>query len=70
MEDMNFISHLVKAENSTLETDKQDTFLQEAGTYMIFKVAKYIATYWFPILIPLGLVGNILSFLVMIRPKK
>ena len=66
---MNFTSHLVKAENSTLETAKQDIFFQEAGTYMTFKVAKYIATYWFPILIPLGLVGNILSFLVMIRPK-
>ena len=65
---MNLTSHLVMAENSTSETDKQDIFFQEAGTYMTFKVAKYITTYWFPILIPLGLAGNILSFLVMIRP--
>ena len=66
---MNFTSHLVKPEHSTLETDKQDTFVQEAGTYIVFKVAKYIATSWFPVLIPLGLAGNILSFLVMIMPK-
>ena len=69
MQDMNFTSHLVKPEHSTLETDKQNTFVQEAGTYIAFKVAKYIATNWFPVLIPLGLAGNILSFLVMIRPK-
>ena len=34
---------------------------------MTFKVARYIAYYWFPILIPLGLVGNTLSFLVMVK---
>ena len=57
------------AVNSTPETDTQETFLQEAGTYMTFKVARYIAYYWFPILIPMGLVGNTLSFLVMIKPN-
>ena len=57
------------AVNSTPETDTQETFLQEAGTYMTFKLARYIAYYWFPILIPMGLVGNTLSFLVMIKPN-
>ena len=57
------------ADNSTTDADTQDTFLEEAATYMTYKVAKYIATYWFPVLIPLGLVGNTLSFLVMIRPN-
>ena len=55
------------AVNSTAETETQDTFLEEAETYMTFKMTKYIAMYWFPA--PLGLVGNTLSFLVMIRPN-
>ena len=57
------------AGNSTTGINTQDTFLEEAGTYMTYKLAKYIATYWFPILIPLGLIDNSLSFLVMIRPN-
>ena len=56
------------AQNSTWETSTQDTFLQEAGTYMTFKVAKFIDSYYFPVFIPCGLIGNTLSFLVMIRP--
>ena len=56
-------------DNSTSETGKQDIFLQEAQTYLTYKLTKYIAKYWFPVLIPLGLVGNTLSFLVMIRPN-
>ena len=64
------ITYLCKmVENSTLKTETQDTFIQEAETYMTFKVAKYIDSYYFSVLIPLGLVGNTLSFLVMIRPN-
>ena len=51
------------------ETDTKNTFLQEAETYLTLKVARYISKYWFPVLIPLGLVGNTLSFLMMIRPN-
>ena len=32
-------------------------------------MASYINIYWFPILVPIGLVGNTLSFLVMIQPQ-
>ena len=59
---------LIMAQNSTLETTTQDTFLQEARSYMTFKVAKFIDSYYFPVFIPCGLIGNTLSFLVMIRP--
>ena len=63
-------SHLIMAANSTMETDtQQDTFLQEARTYMTYKILVYIDKYWFPVLIPFGLVGNTLSFLVMFRPN-
>ena len=36
---------------------------------MAFKIASYINDYWFPILIPIGLIGNTLSLLVMIKPN-
>ena len=50
------------------ETTK-DTFMEEVETYTSFKIANFISIYWFPVLIPIGLVGNILSFLVMIKPN-
>ena len=43
------------------------TFTEEVKAHITYKVASYINIYWFPVLIPLGLVGNTLSFLVMIR---
>ena len=45
-------------DNSTTETATQDTFLQEAQTFLIYKVAKLLDNYWFPVLTPLGLAGN------------
>ena len=53
--------------NTTAESETPDFFIQEAETYMTYKVAKFIDNYYFPVLIPMGLVGNTLSFLVMIR---
>ena len=52
-----------------METDTLDTFLREAEHYTTYIMARYIAYYWFLVLIPLGLVGNILSFLVMMKPN-
>ena len=47
----------------------KDTFMEEVEAYMISKIVNFISLYWFPILIPIGVVGNILSFLVMIKPN-
>ena len=47
----------------------KDTFMEEVKSYTTFKVANFITTYWFPVLIPIGFVGNTLSFLVMIKPN-
>ena len=69
MEGLNLTSHRIMNVYSTPETDTADIFVQEAEAYTTFKLATYIANYWFPILIPLGFVGNSLSFLVMIRPN-
>ena len=55
--------------NLTEKSEIQDTFLEEAQTYLTYKIVKYTDRYWFPVLILLGLIGNTLSFLVMIRPN-
>ena len=49
------------------ESTTKDTFMEEVETYMIFKIVNFINTYWFPVLIPIRLVGNTLSFLVMVK---
>ena len=66
---MDLTSYPVMGYNSSLETVTQITFLLEAETYKTYKLTKYIVKYWFPVLTPLGLVGNTLSFLVMIMPN-
>ena len=47
----------------------EDTFMEEVKTYTEFKVANFINMYWYPILVPIGLVGNTLSLLVMMKPN-
>ena len=62
---MNSSTLWIMADNSTTEMN----FLQEAETYLTYKMPNYIDRYWFPILVSLGLLGNTLSFLVMIKPN-
>ena len=47
----------------------QNTFMEEVQTYTTFQIANYIGKFWFPIMVPIGLIGNTLSFLVMIKPN-
>ena len=47
----------------------EDTFMEEVENYITFILANLIDTYWFIFLVPIGLVGNTLSFLVMIKPN-
>ena len=51
-----------------LETKPTDIFMEEVETLLTYKVATFIAKYWNPILVPIGLVGNVLSFLIMVKP--
>ena len=44
-------------------------FMEKVETHMTYKIASYINYYWFPILVPIGLIGNTLSFFVMIQPN-
>ena len=50
-------------------TQDPSKFMEEVETYMMYVVASFIDMYWFPVLIPIGFVGNTLSFLVMIKPN-
>ena len=50
-------------------TWESPTFMAEVETHMTYKIASYINDYWFAVLVPLGLIGNTLSFLVMIKPN-
>ena len=46
-----------------------DTFMAEVESLLTFKIAMIVNRYWFSALVPIGLVGNTLSFLVMIKPN-
>ena len=48
----------------------KDMFMEEVEGYTISKIADFINTYWHPVLIQIGLVGNTLSFLVMVKNRK
>ena len=69
----NYIITSVHNFNSTewewTEKTAQDTFMEEIKSYTSFRIAHFIIIYWFPFFIPIGLVGNILSFFVMIKPS-
>ena len=47
----------------------EDTFMAEVEAFTIYKIADFINIYWYPVLIPIGVVGNTLSFMVMIKPN-
>ena len=47
----------------------QMDFMEAAQRYTSYQIAMYINKFYFPILVPIGLVGNTLSFLVMIKPS-
>ena len=50
-------------------TTTGDPFMEEANSMIIYKIAIIISKYWMPVLVPIGLIGNTLSFLVMIKPS-
>ena len=61
--------NVITPEWDEMKTPTKDTFMEEVEAYMISKIVNFISLYWFPVLIPIGVVGNILSFLVMIKPN-
>ena len=67
----NNVTSLVNLVTTGWEETKttKDTFMEEVEAYTTFKIANFINKYWYPVLVPIGLVGNTLSFLVMIKPN-
>ena len=69
--DINYSTSPMKATEATewdeTEATTKDTFMEEVKTYLTFKIATYIADYWFPILVPIGWFGNTLSFIIMLK---
>ena len=51
------------------ETTTGKAFMEEVNSMITFQIASIIAKYWIPVLVPIALVGNTLSFLVMIKPS-
>ena len=52
-----------------IESTTRDDFDKELETLLIYKIAMFLAYYYIPILVPIGLIGNTLSFLVMMKPS-
>ena len=46
----------------------ETNFMAEVETLFTYKVSSIVVKFWFPILVPIGLVGNTLSFLIMTKP--
>ena len=59
----------VSAGKENTEITTKDTFMEQVESYTTFKIASFIDTYWFPVLLPIGFLGNTLSFLVMTKPN-
>ncbi len=61
-----FLNESTKLYNST-NTSADDSFQQQVMSYMTYKVAMVLNVYWFPVLVPCGLVGNTISLCVMLK---
>ena len=59
----NFLTTGWEEESATV-----DTFMEEVKTYTAFKNGIFLDNYWFPILVPIGVLGNTLSFIVIMKP--
>ena len=63
------VSNNVTTWNGLETTTGKDIFMEQVESLTISHVAYIIKFYWPPILVPLGLVGNTLSFLIIIKPS-
>ena len=52
-----------------VNTVDTEAFEDEVQNLPIFHIGVQFNKYWFPVLVPIGLMGNTLSFLVMIKPN-
>ena len=67
----NSVTSVVNLLTTRRAEEKEDmskyVFVDEVKTFTTFKIATFLANYWFPILVPVGFVGDTLSFVVMTK---
>ena len=51
------------------ERNAEDNFMEKVRTHTTFQIASFINIYRYPVLLPIGVIGNCLSFAVMIKPN-
>ena len=54
---------------SSAKENTEITFMDQVENYTTFIIASFIDKYWFPVLLPIGFLGNTLSFIVMTKPN-
>ena len=61
--------NILKNGVTTHYTHHMDEFVRKASSYLQFKIGVAIHSYYFPFIVLIGIIGNVLSFLVMIEPR-
>ena len=58
----NSVTSVVNLMTTGREKEEKDVskyvFMDQVKTFTTFKIATFLANYWFPILVPVGFVGN------------
>ena len=54
--------------NNTMGIDNEDDNTTSYRDFITYDIGKTITRYWFPIMGPVGLVGNIISLIIMLKP--
>ena len=64
-----FQFHMDQAQFEMGENETDIDIVPEAKEYLLYKVGEGIQTYYLPVILAAGLIGNTLSFIVMIQPQ-
>ena len=63
------LTNIIRDGKEIPEISARDTFMEQVEKYTAYKIAIFIDIYWLRVLVPIGFVGNTLSFLVMVKPN-
>ena len=55
--------------NNTMGDDNEDDYAISYRDFITYNIGRVITRYWFPIMGPVGLVGNIISLIIMLKPS-
>ena len=63
------LTNIIRDGREFTEIPTRDTLMEQVENYTAYKIAIFIDIYWLRVLVQIGLAGNTLSFLVMIKPN-